>query len=380
MSAALTSARTLLRCCACAALAVAWLAASALPARAEVTEWGVQTPRNDAVVIETQELVVYVNRTASPDDERVEVHTRMLDEAGEPLSEETVALELTEQIASDPPGNDQLRYTGTIDPNEFAWLDGAIAPNGRYTLQVQLRMRTGEFEREPSQWRDHLLRLDAPAHPAGAVTAKIRKAEAKRVKVAWEPSPSPDLSHYILERRVDGGPWSVAQDNLDPTLTSTLDEVEDFGDYRYRVIAVRPSGDGSGEVRTAESPASPTVEIEPEPEPPPPAPTDAPDVQRPGDSTSSGAGPVAQQAPSSPRARAPADANQIYKGPLDYGVEPTEVTERVPVRVAKGGGTQEGGVLQVVDRSIDRQRVLPAVAGGLILVLSAAHVVRFLNE
>jgi hypothetical protein len=34
----------------------------------------------------------------------------------------------------------------------------------------------------------------------------------------------------------------------------------------------------------------------------------------------------------------------------------------------------------VLNRAIDQQRVLPPVAGGLILVISAAHVLRYLNE
>jgi hypothetical protein len=50
------------------------------------------------------------------------------------------------------------------------------------------------------------------------------------------------------------------------------------------------------------------------------------------------------------------------------------------VEIAQGGTSEDGGVLEVLNRSIDHERVLPAVAGGLILVLSAAHVLRYLNE
>ena len=143
------------------------------------------------------------------------------------------------------------------------------------------------------------------------------------------------------------------------------------------MLAARRSGDGS-QLRLAESEPSSTIELEPAPEPAPVQPAADAGGDQPADGgAGSGTRPAA---PTRPRIQAPIDANQTYKGPLDYGVEAKEVTERVPVKVAKGGGVQDGGVLEVVDRSVDPQRILPAVAGGLILVLSAAHVVRFLNE
>ena len=406
------SLRRLLRVLTATAVALSWSAVAASPATAAVTGWGVQTPSEGAALERAAELIVYVDRTAPPEDERVEVRTRMLDGSGTPVSETVLNLKLFKRIPNDT--GDQLLFGGTIDPHELAWLAQPRAvPNGRYTLQYQVHVVTGEVE-DTSDWADHPLVFDAPPPAPGQPKVTVADAAAKRLKVSWAPSGVPDLLHYAVERRVDGGPWKVAQKVVEPESTQISDTVASFGSYRYRVTAVRPAGttpdepddpegseapqppatpdpaasEGPGDaegsedprnVRTALSDPSATTELA--------APSAPADRGAPGGEDTTGpatdAGPGIQAPPPAgqvPQFPAPADANQTYKGPLDYGVEPTEVTERVPIEVARGGTSEDGGVLQVLSRSIDQERVLPAVAGGLIFLLSAAHVVRYLNE
>ena len=395
----------LLRLLTATALALSWSIAAALPATAAVTGWGVQTPSEGAALERAAELVIYVDRTAPSEDERVEVRTRMLDGSGTPVSEMVLNLKLKKRIPNDT--GDQLLFAGTIDPNELAWLapPGPV-PNGGYTLQYQVHVATGEVE-ESSGWTDHRLVFDAPPPPPGQPQVKVADAAAKRLKIAWEPSRVPDLAHYAVERRVDGGPWEIAQQVVDPGVTQITDTVASFGSYRYRVTAARPAGSASNQpvaseapqppappdaggpenpttsddardYRTAQSAPSATTELEAPREPADRGNPGGDDVE--GSGTGSGPG-VQAPAPAArpPQFEAPADANQTYQGPLDYGVEPKTVTERVPIEVARGGTTEDRSVLRVL-RNVDQQRVLPALAGGMIFLLSAAHVVRYLNE
>ena len=365
-------------------LALAWLLAAGAPASAEVTGWTVDSPQPDSPLIDSTELLITVYRTASPPEEKVEVRTRLLagpaeDGTATPVSQKVISLAQTDQFETDP-GSDQLRFTGTIDPDALVWLpDGGVARNGRYMLQYQFQITTGDFQREPSEWQSHPIVIDAPPLPAGAPTVEVADAAERRLRVDWDPSPTPDLLRYVVERRLDGGPWKIAEE-IAPDRSRFRDTVKRPGSYRYRVSAVRPAGDGTGDVRTTVGAPSPTTELEP----PAGALASPPPVPSPPAATTEGSGPGAAgfgpQAAEVPGIRPPADANTTYEGPLDYGVEQQEVTERVPVEVAAGGTSEDAGTLEVLSRSVDRERVLPAVAGGLILLVSAAHVLRYLNE
>jgi hypothetical protein len=369
----------LLRLVTATALALSWSVVAALPAPAAVTGWGVQTPSAGAVLERATDLVVYVDRTHSPEPERVEVRTRMLGPSSEPVSDRVITLKLKRQIPND--AGEQLLFGGTIDPYQLDWLaDGGVAANGSYTLQIQIHVVTGELERT-SDWNDHPLVLDAPPVPPGQPEVTVADAAAKRLQISWAPSPTPDLLHYSVERRVDGGQWQMAQELVAPDVTKITDTVASYGSYRYRVTAVRPDGDGSQEFRATVSEPSWTTEVA-APQKPAQRGNAATAGQGSGSSTTGTRARIQAPAPrpQPPQFRAPIDANQTYSGPLDYGVEPSEVTERVPIEVARGGTSEDGGVLRVLSRSIDQQRVLPAVAGGLIFLLSAAHVVRYLNE
>jgi hypothetical protein len=361
------------------ALALSWSVVAALPAPAAVTGWGVQTPSAGAVLDRATDLVVYVDRTRSPEEESVEVRTRLLDGSGDLVSDKVLSLMLKRQVPTDT--GDQLLFGGTIDPYQLEWLaDADVVRNGGHTLQIQLHIVTGDVERT-TDWNDHAIVFDAPPPPPGQPEVEVADAAAKRMKISWTPSTAPDLVSYTVERRVDGGPWKVAQELVAPDVTQIRDTVAKFGSYRYRVTAVRPAGNGSQEFRTSTSDASWTTELAAPQEPAQRGRN--PDATQGSGSTGTVTPPRVQAPaprPQLPQFRAPVDANQTYRGPLDYGVEPTEVTERVPIEVARGGTSEDGGVLRVLSRSIDQERVLPAVAGGLIFLLSAAHVLRYLNE
>jgi hypothetical protein len=365
------------------ALALSWVVAAALPGAAEVTGWGVQTPSAGAVLDRAADLVVYVDRTPSPEDEEVFVRTRMLDGEGEPVSDKVRELKFKRAEPREA-GGDQLLFGGTIDPLALEWLpEVGVAANGPYTLQLQVHVINGEVQRT-TDWNDHPLTFDAPPPSPGQAQIEVVDAAAKRMRISWEPSTAPDLLHYTVERRVDGGPWQVAEDLVAPDRTVISDTVATYGSYRYRVTAVRPSGSDPAEYRATTGDASSTTELAP-PRKPAQRGSGAAAGQQDGD-TQDGAPPPPPRvrAPAPPVQRpqfdVPTNPNTTFEGPLDYGVKPKKVTERVPIEVARGGTSEEGGVLTVLSRNIDQQRVLPAIAGGLIFLLSAAHVLRYLNE
>ena len=374
----LSAAAKVLRLLAATAVALSWSLVAALPAPAEVMGWGVQSPSEGAVLDRPTELVVYVDRTASTEEEQVEVRTRLLGPSGEPVSDKVINLKLKRTERTDT--GDQMFFGGTIDPYQLEWLaEPGVVANGQHTLQLQVREVTGDMEQptETTQWNDHAIAFDAPPPPAGQPQVEVADRAAKRLRVAWAPSTAPDLLNYAVERRVDGGPWRMAQDLVAPDVTQITDTVAAYGSYRYRVTAVRPAGDGSGEYRAVQSDPSWTTELAAPRKPARRGNTRGNEVVDPAPARPRVQAPPPR--PLAPRFRAPVDANQTYEGPLDYGVKPTKVTERVPIEIARGGTSEDRSVLRVL-RSVDQQRVLPAVAGGLIFLLSAAHVVRYLNE
>lgn len=431
------------------AVACSWLLLAGLPAGALVTNFAVQSPKADAALKQASPLVVIVDRTTAPEDEKVQVLTKLFyggtppppEPEPEPEPTEEPSPEAEEQDATtqeeqaqqqpapaktkpvskkvialgfvgrkdNPPAAEKLRFRGLIDPYNLAWLPrGGTAPNGQYTLEyvADSNMRDGE------EWRRFEFRLDAPPAPQGAPGVGVQDAAAKRMVVAWQPNPTPDLTSYRVERRLGSAAWTVAKDKIKPDTTQITDTVGKYGSYQYRVTAVRPAGDGSKKSRVTTSAPSLKVQLLLPSQAAPPGPSggdgtdpSAPDdgstggdtgtTTSPGSSSSSGGSvPSFSGAPSTsdgfstqtddttadPGVAPPAGFEDTFQGPLDYNVQQDEVTERVPVDIAQGGGPEEGGTLTVLNRAIDQQRVLPPVAGGLILVISAAHVLRYLNE
>ena len=435
----------MLRACFAAVLSLSWLLMAGLPASAAVTRVYVDSPKPDAVLGKAgpTPLVVLVDRTASPQEERVAVETRLLNAKDKPLHKGVLGLKPSKKPLpprdDQPPSSDRLEFTGEINPYALAWLKGAIAPNAEYHLQYRAVVALGE-DGNPTrgEWQTYRFWLNAPPPPMGPPAAEVADAAAKRLAVAWNVNAAPDVVSYTVERRRDGGTWQVAQADIKPAKTTTMqitDTVAKFGTYRYRVVAFRPVSEppkeepppGDGEVDSAQATEAPEEPEDKEPVklrgrvsppsaavalgvPDEPAPrgqagsgngsgtggtgsgTGSPGTgfgsgtgsvpSVPGGSTSnSGQASTQPFNPQTPDISAPPGFEETYDGPLSYGpgTGPNSVTERVPVEIARGGAAEDD-TLTVLNRAIDQQRVLPPVAGGLILVISAAHVLRYLNE
>ena len=420
------------RCCLAAAFALSWIVLAGLPAAAAVTRVYVNAPKPEAVLEKATVLEVLVDRTASPQEERVAIETRLFDTEGKPVSKKVLGLVPDKKPLppreDQPPSSDRLRFTGLIDPYNLAWLPrGGIAPNGKYQVQYREIVTYGDTTRE-GDWKAYDFWLNAPPPLQGAPAAQVSDPAAKQITVAWQANAAPDLASYTIERKIAGGEWKVARADIKPDKTLVSDTVAKFGTYRYRVVAVRPAGEPPKEeeqpppvegeepteepkegeeggekkdppkfVATVSEPSAPVVLGAPS-SPAPRGTNSDPGTggtddggagtggsggsvpQVPSGSSAASSGQPSSQPfnPQTPSVSAPEGFEDTYKGPLDYGVEPNSVTERVPVEIAKGGTGDD--TLTVLNRSIDQQRVLPPVAGGLILVVSAAHVLRYLNE
>lgn len=400
------------RACLAMAFAVSWLALAGLPADAAVVDASVKSPKAGATLRVTKPLEVTVERSQPPQQEKVTVNTRMLYGATAPQpdpnateapdDEQTVGpqpiskkvLSLKQQGKEKPVGATGTRYQMLfagldIDPYNLAWLPrGGVAPNGPYTLEYQA-VSDGPIRSAAEEWRRFQFTIDAPAPPQPAPGLYLADVEAKKFLISWQPNAAPDISRYVIDRRKDGGDWKTVKDQVPADKTQVIDKVPNYGTYQYRVTAVRPAGDGSGDPRTATSQPSRefalTETYEPGTQRPAPAPGSggAPSGGSGSGTSLSPGGSVSgfgtqTEGPES-GSGAPDNFDDTYRGPLDYGVEPKSVTERVPVDMAESG-TAEDSTLKVLTRSIDQERVLPPVAGGLILVVSAAHVMRYLNE
>lgn len=433
MTAAARPLSTLLRIALATAVAVSWLIATGLPAEAFVTRSYVERPApaegSATVTLDSAKpLVVVVERTVpAPEEERIWVDTNLYfagatvpaPEPTEPPpagSGDEVSSQQTQEepqplngkkpyrltFRNAKPGEgprELLRFGETIDPYALAWAGGVVAPNGRYLLQYRAVSRLGDGDPQRQEWQPFEFSLRAPPPAQELPLTAPDDAAEKRVRVAWRHNAAPDIASYTIERQLGEGEWKVAQSDVQPSddgANAVVDTVPRYGTYRYRITALRPAGDGSGEMLGTTSEPSTAMELLPPDATPPPSDDDGEgDGTGDGDGGSSAPPPVSNNSsggtssdpgfgtttePFNPSVAAPEDFDDTYRGPLDFGVEPQSVTERVPVDIAKGGGAASDSTIEVLDRAIDQERVLPPVAGGLILVVSAAHVLRYLNE
>jgi hypothetical protein len=437
MTAAPRIGMNLLRVALAVALSLSWLIMTGPPASAFVANSYVERPDAAATLAKARDLVVVVERSAppaEPGEEKIAVDTDLYyagntappaPEPTEPpsgegeVSGQAQQPEGPEPVRVNPkpyrlsfrnvkdgerPASQVLRFGETIDPYALAWADGLVAPNGRYILRYWTISRWNG-DRQQQEWQPFEFRLSAPPPAQEEPLLAVADAQAKTTRVAWRHNAAPDIASYTIERQLADGEWRVAKSNVKPSkdgANAMTDTVPRYGTYRYRITALRPAGDGSGQLLGTTSPASAPLEVT------------ASDTSQPGDpaggddtggddgtgdggdgdgdgtgsspsfpsnsggtSTSPGFGTDTE--PFNPSVAAPEDFDDTYRGPLDFGVEPQSVTERVPVDIAKGGSSSDS-TLEVLDRAIDQERVLPPVAGGLILVISAAHVLRYLNE
>jgi hypothetical protein len=397
--------RRILNTCCAVAMSLSWLLVAGTPASAAVTGIRVERPKADAVITEAVPLVVVVQWTAAPPNEHVAVRTRLIGRNGEALGAtkkdpEGTILYLNpvkpDNESTEAPSEERT-FEIALDPYKLAWLSGDVGFNGTYQLQYQWETTVDgpdeNTDPDPEsatygEWQTHPFSLDAlpPEQPAPVATAG--EAGTRDVSVAWAANDAPDITSYSVERKAAGGDWKVVATDLPAGKTEIADKVARDGAFRYRVIAAREAANPKAEPLAVASLASAPVDIVPvedeqdEDEDEPKKPlvdrealadlphlSPAPYVPSTTQGSSGIPGPVS----------APSGFVDTYKGPLDYGVESRSVTERVPVDVAQGGA-QGDDTLAVVNSDFDEGRVLPPLAGGLILIVSAAHVLRYLNE
>ena len=383
-------------------LVAGWVLLIAAPASARPTDYAITAPQAEAVLDKHVEITAYVDRTEPPPPEapgpveQVDLVTRLLDAEGKVIGKERT-LTLVDTVDTGP-GAERLRFRGVLNPSALGWTDQpVVAPNGQYTLQAQWWLRYGDdYSERAEEWKSVPLTFNVPP-PATAAVAGVKDANAKQIEVAWRPIELPDLVGYRLEVSAGGTDWAIAQDDIGPDISTAISTVDDYGTYRYRVVTRRLAADGT-ELESVSEPTDPVELTQQASEQPVDDGVDDGDGND-GDGdggTGNGGGPGTGPATSTPPPLAPQPLPQVSATPLpqappgantqfdpliDYGVDVTgERTERVAIDVPEAPGLGDGGVLSVDSgEGGPSQRVLSAVAGGLVLLLAAGHVIRFLN-
>ncbi len=347
----------------------------------------------------------------------VTVVAQVTPDAGEVIQGVTARLVgPVERSAALERGTSEGEWRGTLDPTTRPAL-----PNGTYQLAVQATPVVGP----PSDPATVELDLAVPP-PRRELTAEPDAADATRVVMSWEPVALPDFIAYRVQRRpdADDGEWTTVHRLEDPRADGVVDTVGQPGPYRYRLIVVRADGRGGELFATSPirgvtaDPADPgtfTPPPEPEPrpagtpEPQPGVPPGGP-VQRPDDTPGAGPTPTPTTPPTQTADAPPAQRPQATVRPpaIDDGADAEVVTpprpdiipaddgvfeELLPFEATESevevtdteaafidGSTREGGSLAVYTEEAESPRgVLTAIAGGLVLLVSSAHVRRFMS-
>lgn len=369
------------------AVGAGWLVAAALPAQAALA-WGVESPGAGSVVEGSFTITAYVE---SFQDESVDAVRSRFRRGDQPVGDVRNMQRQGESSDARRPGVRRSTWTTEASVGSM--------PNGRYVVEVSVV--NGVYP-DGSPWQGHEVVIDSPP-TAHLETVRVANADRREVEVRWVRSTAPDHVRYVLQRAA-GGDFADVRTFPTSDTTSYVDTVPDYGEYRYRVKAVRMAADGS-EREAVSDPRSvnvqPTSSERPEnedgepdgplgnrgenPDPASPAPSDS-GASAPRLSTSSpggggGGGGNTSGRANSPSVQPPANANNTFEEYLDYGVPPPEWEEAEDEDDSDVvAGAEDPGTLTVFgDGGIDRERVLVPVAGGLVLTLFGLHIVRFLN-
>ncbi|MGH8902207.1 MAG: hypothetical protein ACRDYA_11130 [Egibacteraceae bacterium] len=348
-------------------LACGWLIAAAAPAVADV-DWGLTSPGSETLIGESLNLAVFVE---VPESEQVQgVAVRFLRD-GWPFGETGML-----SYRAGPLSAGRSDWGSRLNPNTSWVLGGQAMPNGLYDVQTRAKLFTSAGERW-TEWRGHPIALQIPP-PATALT--VRSAGDGQTEVGWRQVQLPDFVRYDVERSADGVNWVVVASTARPDTTRITDSPPP-GMWRYRTRVVRSDGQG-GQLSTV----SAAVEIVglpvPAPRGGPPQPAA---VGRAATDEASGtvvlpgapsfpARSAASPEPPASRPGAPALPlpDDTYRRTLPY----PKVGRQATQAQAAGGNEREPGpatTLVVQSRLRDRQLLLP-VAGGLLLMITAAHV------
>ncbi|MBW3562546.1 MAG: fibronectin type III domain-containing protein [Actinobacteria bacterium] len=144
-------------------------------------------------------------------------------------------------------------------PDEF----GVSHPLANGSWTVQSRWRNGSNGSWSAWGADVQITLSVPP---SAVSGLAADADLRDVTLTWQRAPEPDISAYRIQRRPDGGSWTVV-DSTDGSASSYSETVPSAGAYEYRVVTVRPNGDGGALTATSQSVSVTATSPSPSPSP-----------------------------------------------------------------------------------------------------------------
>ncbi len=292
--------------------------------------------------------------------------------------------------------------------------EGAVIANGAQDLTIQPVLAAGD-QPEPT-----IRPVTVAVRYVGELVAAPTGEDPLVVALSWDPVELPDFLAYRIDRRADDadGFWEPLQRIEDVEVRDTTDELDEPGRYRYRLVVVRSDG-ADGEVlgysptrgvqADPDEPGTFDPDPEPSPTPTPPEPTPTPTAE-PGTGSGGGGGPLgrpgggqpepaptptptSRQTPQvsvrPPPAPAPAPAPpRPSVVPLDDGVfEPLLPIDDTETELVFGetesafleGEVRPGGTVAVLTEQAPDRTVYVAAAGGLLLVVLAGHVRRWLG-
>jgi hypothetical protein len=122
-----------------------------------------------------------------------------------------------------------------------------ILPNGLYELRVTITVNNAAEQRSLE------LTLSVPPSAATDVQAS---AERGTVSLRWTRAPEPDITGYRVERRTEPAGWTAVGDVS--ASASTFADEPGAGTHRYRLVTLRPKGEG-GTYEVTSSDAEVTV-------------------------------------------------------------------------------------------------------------------------
>jgi hypothetical protein len=108
-----------------------------------------------------------------------------------------------------------------------------ILPNGLYELRVTITVNNAAEQRSLE------LTLSVPPSAATDVQAS---AERGTVSLRWTRAPEPDVTGYRVERRTESAGWTAVGDVS--ASASTFADEPGAGTHRYRLVTLRPKGEG----------------------------------------------------------------------------------------------------------------------------------------
>lgn len=220
------------------ALVMGLLAVTASPAAA-VSDVRLTSPSPDSQVSGPTTVRVEVDARALEEVESVEVRLRRDGRIVGP------ATQLGHADGETSGGTS--RWSTSWDPNSGWMGDGQDLSNGTYKLEARAMSSVAGASDEASGWSGHNIvvstGVDAPSLDGRAANG--------HVQLQWTESDAPNFMAYRLQRSKGNGPFETITTVGERGATSYRDTPPESGTWRYRVTAVH--GDGAGGEQTATS-------------------------------------------------------------------------------------------------------------------------------